>query len=206
MYDNWYTSARTQVLLMHYARHFRLGKESVLSFGISGGLRSEKFNYFWIASNSPSDPLLPDNEKQRRWQWNAGLAFHSRNLNVGFSVTQLNSPKYQIGKNSYLIAKPNYWFFADYTIVLPARFELKPQLQIVTDATKIRPYASLIATYNKRVWAGGIYAPELYTGGMAGIDIYKKYRIGFMYGTYKNKAHYKHTGKMFEVLLAFFIK
>jgi len=210
MYDNWYDygikDERTQVLLLHYAHHFRLGGSSVLSIGVSGGVRFQKFDYYWIVSQSPTIPLLSSNEKQARFQCNAGIALHLKNFNTGFSVTQLNSPKYNIDKNSYTIVKPDYWFFADYTFVLPARFELKPQLQVVTDAAEVQPYTSLMVTYNKRFWAGANYAPDLYAGGMAGIAIREKYRIGMVYGTYNSKLYNSKIGRMFEVVLAFVLK
>jgi len=206
MIDNWYELERTQAVLVHYAHHFRIGASSVLSVGVSGGVRLQKYDYYWIAAQTPNDPLLPSNVNQAQFQCNLGIAFHRKNLNTGVSVTQINSPKYKIGKNTTQTVAPDYWVFADYTFQLPANFELRPQIQVVTDGVRLRPYTSLMAIYNKCIWAGANYAYGPYFGGMAGVDIRQKIRIGVSYSLHQSEPHTRPDGQMFEVVLAYLLK
>lgn len=190
--------------LAHYAYHFHL-KGSILSLGASAGVRA--LYQASLASHPPAGSSFQDDYASSGFQFNAGIAYHWKNLNAGISSTNMNSPSlsYRDGHGTVRFA-PIYWFFADYTFQLPANIQLRPQFQAMNNGTTYWNTFSLMAIWNKQVWAGVNYNNHVYFSGMAGVDIREKYRMGVSYGQSSSGVPGWGTSRSVEVVLAYLLK
>lgn len=195
---------RQNKFLANYAYHLPLG-ETVLSFGAAGGV--EFFSLKESAIIPPTtinDPSLPSsNSKDAIFTSNVGIAFRSKALNAGISITQLNAPTFSLGTSYY--AARHYWFFLEYQYDFTDNLVIQPRIKIVTDAVKSTYMASLMAVIHKNWWGGINYSFENYIGAMFGYDFYGKYRIGYGYDYTTNKLSNVSQGTH-EIVLSYLIK
>jgi len=168
----------THTAMLHYAYHFRW-RNSGLSLGASAGVRTLSYNTDWIAPQTPNDPYLISGEFVPQLNLNTGIAYHWKDLNVGFSVTQVNEPKFKDRhSNLRFDLAADYWLFADYTFHLSPSFELRPQVQFSRNSMYWNSaLLSVIASYEKKLgidtkfFLGVNCDPKRYVGPMIGIGI-----------------------------------
>jgi type IX secretion system PorP/SprF family membrane protein len=208
-----YSFDHTQAAMLHYAKHFQLGA-SLISVGAAGGVRTysadwDKLTYGDMIMDSTviQTSTRPRGTYDPALDVSAGIAYQWNELNVGFSVTQLNSPRFGDTENGFINSTvPLYWFSADYTFQLPAKIDLRPQYQLATDGKWTTHQASLMAVYNKRLWAGINYRSEKTIGGMIGYDIREKFRLGAGYNFTKSQLNNGTTYGSVQVVLAWTVK
>ena len=196
---------RQHKFVANYAYHLKLG-ETVLSFGAAGGVEflGLKESAF-ISPTTNNDPSLPSsNSKAATFTSNIGIAFRSKVLNAGMSITQLNAPTFLLGSANYTAAR-HYWFFLEHQFDFSDNFMIQPRIQIVTDAVKSTYMASLMVVIYKNWWGGVNYSVDNYIGGMIGYDFQGKYRIGYSYDYTTNKLSTVSKGTH-EVVLSYLIK
>jgi type IX secretion system PorP/SprF family membrane protein len=200
----------SQAALLHYAYHFDLG-QSTLSLGASGGVRFyaldwDKMTYGdLIAPQTPNDPLLPTrNDHDASFDASTGIAYKWKDLHAGFSITQFDQ-LFVRNENSLFNAVPLYWLSADYTFHLPAKIDLRPQYQVMTDHITFHHMGSLTATYANKLWISANYRHDYSFGGMIGYDIKERYRMGFGYNLLEVGLLSKRQSS-FQIVLAYLLK
>lgn len=81
--------------LLTYAYRMRTGRQSFLSFGLSGGFSRYSLDPSLLSPNDPDDPLIPEGRVNVTVpNLNSGLFFHTNKLYAGISVYNM------IGKNA----------------------------------------------------------------------------------------------------------
>lgn len=196
---------RQNNFLANYAYHLKL-KETVLSFGVAGGVEFLRIkNDAFITPTPVDDPSIPTGDsKDAVFTSNIGIAFHSEVLNAGISCTQLNAPKSLLDAASYYAVR-HYWMFLEYRHEFTDNLSIQPRIQIVTDGVKSTYMASLMAVLYKNCWFGVNYSVDQYIGGMLGYDFFGKYRIGYGYDYTTNKLSNVSQGTH-EIVLSYLIK
>ncbi len=196
---------RQHKFLANYAYHLKL-KETVLSFGVAGGveLLSIKKSAF-ITPTPVNDPSIPTpGGRDAAFTSNVGIAFHSKVVNAGISCTQLTAPKFLLNTSTYSATR-HYWMFLEYHHEFTDNLSIQPRIQIVTDNVKSTYMASIMAVLYQKLWFGVNYSVDNYIGGMIGYDFQGKYRIGYSYDYTTSKLSTVSKGTH-EIVLAYLIK
>ena len=164
----------------NYAYDIQVLETSMLSFGVSAGSTFYKNNLSEYEINDPVDPnyVPPTDINYNFLNGNAGIFLHSPRLSTGLSLTferLMNGGDgntmptvltgvlaYRIVNNDVLVITPN--FMADY---VSEKFSSVPGLQIKY----------------KNAWAGyQNFDFEDFHSINLGVDVKKKFRIGYSYG------------------------
>ncbi len=164
----------------NYAYDIQVLETSMLSFGVSAGSTFYKNNLSEYEINDPVDPnyVPPTDINYNFLNGNAGIFLHSPRLSTGLSLTferLMNGGDgntmptvltgvlaYRIVNNDVLVITPN--FMADY---ISEKFSSVPGLQIKY----------------KNAWAGyQNFDFEDFHSINLGVDVKKKFRIGYSYG------------------------
>jgi len=184
-------------ILAHYAFHLPLGN-NVLSVGVSGG--ANIYLGDWDKLTYPDcDPSETRPGRDPQFKMNAGIAWHAPKWNAGFSITQLNEPKFA----SYSATR-HYWLFADYRFDLTDKCSLKPQIQFYTDAVNYNGNVSVMAALHN-FWAAPVYNFNNGAGFAIGYNLFGKYRIGYNLQMYQSKLNNGGQDAMQEFTLGFLL-
>lgn len=122
-------------------------------------------------------------------------------------ATHLTTTRFSDGLNTYDDAI-HYYAMASYTFGLGStkNFELIPRVLFRTDATNFSTDVNLEAAWiikeKQRLWLGASYRHSDAICGMLGIDLFKRYRIGYSYDYTINQLSAVSWGSH-EIVLAF---
>ncbi|MDH4472673.1 MAG: PorP/SprF family type IX secretion system membrane protein [Fluviicola sp.] len=196
---------RQHKFLANYAYHLKL-KETVLSFGVAGGVEFFRIkNDFFITPTPVDDPSIPTpSSKDAAFTSNIGIAFHSNVLNAGISCTQLNAPTFLLSGSTYSASR-HYCMFLEHHHEFTDNLSIQPRIQIVADNVKSTYMASIMTVLYQKLWFGVNYSVDNYIGGMIGYDFYGRYRIGYGYDYTTNKLSNVSKGTH-EIVLSYLIK
>lgn len=193
--------AKTHTALANYAFHIQ-GKNILWSLGVAAGIQNLS------TSNSQYFP------KGTAFQANSGIAVHTRNLNAGFSISQLNSYIYKNHQSNIAYnTAPTYHLHGDYTLNFGEKWKVTPAVHFFSDLVKTGSTTSIRATYNDKLWFGvnswNLHSPvnsSQTLGPMLGYDFKQKFRVGYSlefneFRIYNNEPNLTH-----EVVLSFLLK
>lgn len=185
---------------INYSYQIRLKKGGILSAGIAVGVLQKTIDYskFIFPSQTP-DPLFPNSKvTDNMLNINLGAMYKTPRFLLGFSVTQLNEKESE--KLNFKNAK-HCFLTCSYDISIGQRFDLKPGIYLKSDLSATQLDINLVTRYNEMYWAGLTYRMSDAIAVMAGIDIKRKYRIGYSYD-YTTSAIKNHSSGSHEVILS----
>lgn len=170
IYKNYY-------FLIRYAYHLKLSEKSSLSGGISLGRNYYSIDYSDLYTIYPGDPML-DNGIETEGYYNiaAGLIYKYKWFNAGLSSRRIFGEGIKINDK-----------FKEYPIYLTGSADI-PVSRVIT----LQPHVfymfsfneynfNLTGYYKKWVWLGFSYCDHKLRTVMTGVDLWKKYRIGYAY-------------------------
>ncbi|MNU86350.1 hypothetical protein D3C71_761080 [compost metagenome] len=174
---------KSHTALLSYAYHIPI-KKMFLSFGVSAGMKTLKFDASKLVFSTP-EPQYTIRNYNPVFQCDFGIALHSEKWNVGLSMTQLNGAQFDDDDFPYK-NRAHLWVFADYTFELGEKWKLTPRLQSYSDGKVICSSLALLATWKDRLWFGGTASipsngGSYNVGPMIGYDIAGKFRLAYAY-------------------------
>ena len=194
-------------LILNYAYHLKI-KESTLAFGLSSEYRRISIDFSQAILQDPNDPLIPSKEKesQGKLNYNFGLFYRAKNLELGASVTHFNTPRYE---KLNAISSDNLFLTGAYNFKLSDNLEFKPSLRFIVpslQSTIALITLNALLTFNKKYWVGLAHNIGASNSIMLGVDFKEKLRVGYSLDLYTNYIGrvYNNTGH--EVTLGFIIK
>jgi len=191
--------SKTHSALANYAYHIQTEK-ILWSFGASAGV---KFLDPWNSNTYYS-----------AFSSNAGIVIHTENLNAGFSVTQINKPRFKNQTNGTVAEmSPTFHLHADYSFHLGEKWNITPALHLFTDRIKLASTTSIKATFNNKLWFGA-NAWNLFSstdsfvtiGPMIGYDFKEQFRVGYSLEFNEFKIYENEPNLTHEVVLSFLLK
>lgn len=189
-----------QSACLNYAFHLPL-KKNLISFGISTGVGHLVSDPIWVEPNNSPDPSQAISINKYGLQLKTGAVFHSENMNVGVSVTQLDQSRYYENNVGYT-AIPNYHFFIDYNFHISENISITPRLKASTDGQYNSLKTAVQATFHKKLWMGALFNSSTSSfGGFIGYDLFDKYRLGYCYTSYSRLF-----GDSHEFVLSYLLK
>jgi len=205
-------ASRSQTALLSYAYHIPI-KNMFLSFGVSGGVKTMKYDfknsgfYFPVTANDPALNLT----SKPVFQCDFGVALHGEKWNVGLSTTQLNNAKFKNDSIIFHENVPHFWLFADYSFSLGEKWKLTPRLQSYIDRTALCSTLALVASFKDNFWFGAAASIPSHGGRPAvgpiiGYDIVGKFRLGYAYEFWVNKSPAVGNNSTHEIILSYQLK
>lgn len=165
-----------------YSYHLQVGQGN-LGIGLAAGVSTLKMDYSSFGGTISDLGTV----RGSTFDLNAGLMYTVRNFMVGISSTSVNEPTY----SRFGYKTPgNYYLVSSYNFQVGQQLELKPQALINFNKYGTLCNLNLTATYRQQFWLGaslGVGAGHFMPGVMAGVDIAKKFRIGYAYTTEKSR-------------------
>lgn len=185
---------------LNYGYHFDLGKNRIISAGISAGVMQyrDKFDFTHPTSG---DTIVGDN-KIYSFLSNFGVVYKGNTLSVGISSTQLFSIK--LYDANYVPSSRYLNLFASCDLNVAKKFAFRPQFIVRTDFYDLSVDFNFLARYNNRFWTGINYRYPNAIGFSTGFDVKEKYRIGYTYDieTYRLPGTARETHEIaFGILL-----
>lgn len=194
--------------IFNYAYHLHFKDEQILSFGASfsfdrSTINFSKIDYWGI------DPLPPYPTEDLSYDilgGSLGAAYKSKNFFIGFNVNAFDGP-YQSWNESF-----NYTLNASYDFTLGNNFKLTPAVYTYFALKKLQ-YLDLNfkTTFRDRYWIGAAFGFNHYIssgtfagrsmGAFAGMDIKKKYRIGYSFRHVSLFEHYNVNELVFSLMI-----
>ena len=146
-----------------YAYHipFSETKDHRLSIGLSGGILNQRFDYLKGNTEEAVDnALLNETENSVNFDLAAGLNYHFKGLNIGFSVPQILNHQLQYREpanleNVAFSLERHYLVSASYKAYIGDKFSVEPLLlaRMVT-GLPVQLDANVLLGYKDVVWLG----------------------------------------------------
>jgi type IX secretion system PorP/SprF family membrane protein len=200
----------TQSASLNYNYQFTFGDDPEtqhrLAIGISPGFFHFRLRPEWIPPSTYNEGSLPGSYQSIEFNLDFGVAYSWKGLFVGHSLRHLQSKFLKQG--SFYTPALHYSFLGGYNFKLGAKkyFELTPQLLILTDFVRMTANPQVQAAYSikgkQRVWFGVGYRSSSALQCMAGIDIYKRFRLGYAYEKFISQLSLT-AGATHELVLAY---
>jgi type IX secretion system PorP/SprF family membrane protein len=114
-------------VLNSYAYHIRTGKQSYVSMGLQGGIKSIRSDYASLMT-SGNDPAAANAYVSRTFfDFGAGIYFRSPRLHAGLSVPEINTQRFYANDSLMKRFNPsNVLLYGKYRITLSDQFDLEP--------------------------------------------------------------------------------
>lgn len=154
---------------LSYNYFIPIGKKSVLSLGLSGGLFQKSLDGARIRTPDgiydPNDPgqfnhldeLLPLNKIAASSPvFNIGIYFQNESLEVGLSSSNINESVLSLEGNKVIDIqlKRNYFFIFAYNLEVGRRLSIEPSVLFKSDIVQNELHFSAIATYDDNFFGG----------------------------------------------------
>jgi type IX secretion system PorP/SprF family membrane protein len=206
---------RTHEIAVQYNYQFTFGKEKDkthrLSLGISPGIINFGLNPEWVPPSTYNDQSLPAAFQQTKFNLDLGVAYTWIGLFTGYGVRHLQGYFSQQSEISTLYYdRPHHYLFGGYCFKPGKKdlFELTPQLFVASDFVKMSLTTQLLAAYSikakQRIWLGAGYRSSVAIQFMAGIDLYKRFRLGYAYEKQVSSLNTSTTGRH-EIVLGYHV-
>ncbi len=178
----------------------KLGKEGLLSLGVTGGYYNVKLSDQFF----PRDPISQDatlaNGKLGMWvpDLSMGVYFKSKGLWLGVSIPQLINKKIVLDPafqpTNPTALERHYYGMAGYRAQVNEKMEVEPSA-LVKIFPSLRPQydASLRVIFDKKFWIGGSYRTEDALAAMIGIE-QPKYFVAYAYDVTTSQLNTKSSG------------
>ncbi|MGK0387725.1 MAG: type IX secretion system PorP/SprF family membrane protein [Maribacter sp.] len=146
-----------------YAYHiaFSETKDHRLSIGLSGGVLNQRFDYLkGNVEEEIDNALLNETENTINFDFSAGINYHFKGLNVGFSVPQIlnNKLEYREPANLENVAfslERHYLVSASYKAYIAGKFSVEPLLLArMVKGLPVQLDGNVLLGYNDMVWLG----------------------------------------------------
>lgn len=146
---------------LHYAYHFKVGSQSILSAGIYLGMTGRTLGHDWVAIDPVSDDAaIPSVGKSASgFDMGAGLYYKSPKLWLGISSTQL--PETEL-KEVSIQNKRHYYVQGGYDWAIGGnkKYTLQPSFLLKSDAVSTQIDISALFLYDDMAWLGVSYRTE----------------------------------------------
>lgn len=150
------TSAR-----VHYAYHFHVGSQSILSLGIYAGLTGRTLGKDWVAVDPvANDDAIPANGKSASgFDLGAGIYYKSPKMWIGLSSTQL--PETDLSDVSIVNVR-HYYAQAGYDWAIGGNkdYTLEPSILMKSDGTSTQIDLNALLLIHEQLWIGAGYRTE----------------------------------------------
>lgn len=181
---------------LSYAQHLKLGEDSRLSFGIQGTYtRVGKDTYRAL---DPSDPNIPANASDGKFDGGAGIWFESPKFYAGLSLNNIFRSQYQFanaigGTGSQYLSENHSYLTLGYNAEISESVTLTPTALVkavlpgsysnsnkFSNSKNYSLDAGLRATFNDQFWIGANYRLDESISGLIGgsFGADNRYRIG----------------------------
>jgi type IX secretion system PorP/SprF family membrane protein len=176
MYTTFFKIHQTHELNANYSYHHSLGNNRILSAGISGGITLMKYDF------SMGDPLIIDKGNKTYYDFQFGLFYQSNHLQLGLSSNHFE----HIELNSEKRIFSQICLYSSYRFDIGKILAFRPEIlmiwpEFITDNLTLS--SGFIFTLKERFWTGFTYRTDDTYGGMAGVDIAGKVRLGYLFET-----------------------
>lgn len=176
----------------NYSYQIKTKREGIFSIGLAAGFNNLKFEPTWEVVD-PTDPFLPQAYNKTGFTGDLGIAYTSKKMNLAISATQLSSSR--IG--NYTEA-PHLILMSDYIFGKEEGLQLKPQVFVMTDLTKVTFDLNAMVLWKQKIGAGVTFRSNEDLSFSVNWDILKKFRIGYAYdlamGALAETSKGSHTG------------
>lgn len=195
---------------LSYAYHLKINDQNHLSFGINGGYLDERINTEKMNLMHSGDPfLIGMRNYQPTFNFNFGIVYRWKHLNIGLSVPQLVGNKVKFAKNDtrgyYHLAR-HFMGTASYDF----HFKSAPRLTLTPYAlvryiigAPLQYDVMARVAYKNLGWFSATYKSDYAVQFNLGFDIFKHLHLGYSFeyiiGSFKN--HY--TGVNHEMMLGY---
>lgn len=170
-------------LKVNYAYHMELAKEHVLSTGVSFGYFRNDMSQF-VGYSYDQNSLIIDTITGgvgHAFSVDAGLNYHYRKLNIGFSIDQLNQPTFNsgdFGNKLYM----TYSFYGSYLFGKSSGFQVKPQF-LYSQTNAFKELNLMVTGIYKNTYSLSFMTRLRNTMGLVfGYTLNDKYTISYAYG------------------------
>ncbi|AKQ47230.1 hypothetical protein TH63_18825 [Rufibacter radiotolerans] len=171
---------------LSYAYHLSLG-EGKLGIGIQGGMTNMSKGRY--RPNVESDPRVPFNSSDRKYDLGAGLWYQQERWYVGAGVTNLLGATYEFenatrdSQYGTVTAEKHLMATAGYELELSSALDVTPTILLKQDLSA--GVSSLEAggrvTFNDKFWGGAGYRFGEAVTGMLGVYLLKDNALNFGY-------------------------
>lgn len=166
-----------------------------LSFGLGVTAKSIEFSNVNF-NNSAVNP----NISETKINVSFGALYRLENLEFGLSVTQMNRAFYD---NVNYQAQQQVFGLITYKFEFENGVDLKPSVYYKSDYKNHAIDFNILLTFNDLFWCGATYKNSNTIAGIIGIDINKKFRIGYSldyysYAIYHGFSHEFTLGYLFS--------
>lgn len=161
---------RSTQALLSYSFHQELGRETVLSLGLSGGylqysldgakLRSPEGSYEPVGVFLHNDPLLPEGKVNAGTVVvEAGLYLRWKELAVGVATQPVYAPVLEAQSNGSFRLQPvrHYMGMLAYQFPIGRNVTVKPGVLVKTDLTETQTEISAIIRWRENIFAGASF-------------------------------------------------
>lgn len=138
-----------------YAYHLGL-KDSKLSFGISAGIYSQSIDFNKYRAIHKNDPnILSGKESQVRPDMALGFYYQAEKYFAGISFNHILKSEFDFGADTMRNALVEHSYFtAGYHYEVNYNFIVTPSVLVKTDFNTYSVEASVIGTYNEKIYGG----------------------------------------------------
>ena len=193
---------KNNTIKLNYSHHFKISKDKRIGIGIAPTFATRKFefNNFVTIDDQTYDPSIPSGEENYKYfDLSFGLSYISNHMKVGISSTQLLESS-GTSDNLYRNAR-HFYGNASYDINVNQKIKIIPQIMIGYVNDYLALNTILLAKYREQYWIGGSFSNEEDLGVMAGVDIAKKFRLGYAFNYYSTSGK-QPFGETHEIVFA----
>lgn len=175
--------------MINYSYHFDLPNKHILSFGASAGIFRNTLDLSKLQFIVNGDPISvkPRQEIDYQFNSNLGALYKADRFQFGLSISQLFNRK----EHQFFTSFRQLWISSSYRHDISASFAITSSVLMVAYSRNADFYISLVLTYDQFLWTGITYYPNNSVGYMAGMDIKKKFRIGYSYEQFFRSGYYR---------------
>lgn len=185
-------------------------KNGTLSFGLQGGFYSQAIDFSRLRSRDPNDPLIPTGRLSKTQpDVGAGIYYNTTDYWIGVSMKHINQPSFEFISNRDLQSLRRSTFVtAGYRLGVGYNLDIQPSV-LYQYANEAGMRASslnvnLLATYDKRYWAGVSYRQGDAATAMLGISLLQNNALRFGYAfDFTTTAPQAKSPQSHEILLSY---
>jgi len=159
---------------LNYSYYFQFKNNQKLSFGLAISYLNKTIDFG--QANFPDqlnyDTLIVGN----LLDFNLGTIYKTENLLIGLSITQLKASEL---KKLNFKNERYYFVTCSYNVMIGSKFEMRPTINLKIYKSGICCDFNLLNFYKKIYWFGLSYRTTNTRAVMIGIDIKRKFRIGY---------------------------
>jgi len=180
----------------NYAYHIKLDKDASLSFGLSTVFQTIQYKGVFTTA-IPNDPSVPPTyTPQTKLNISIGSMYKKNNLEIGLSFTQINKPYYDVLHFRNAI---HAFIMASYKFELSDFLTYKPSVFIKSNFTINDVGIINLLTYDDTYWFGLTYYTSNSISLNVGVDLLKKYRMGYCFEYNMTDPFYKYPSHEFTI-------